>query len=125
MNRSNTKPPQRRRTSATNLNTSFKNTSARFSPLRSSVISKASQSRNDINESNYHSKDYYRHSELDNEILKREPFNAKAYIIPGLTEKDVELLKEVFDYYDTDKNGQLTPGEIRAALINGGYHASK
>jgi centrin-1 len=69
-------------------------------------------------------KDHLR-TENDYDVTKKDNFNPKDYSVPGLAEKDIKLLKEVFDYYDTDRNGQLAPGEIRAALINGGFHATK
>jgi len=53
------------------------------------------------------------------------PFNPIDYVIPGLTETDVEQLKEVFDSYDLDKNELITPMELRNALVNYGYNASK
>ena len=52
-------------------------------------------------------------------------FDAKKYLQPGLTEKDIEQLKEVFDAYDLDKNGLLAPNELRTALINAGFKCTK
>jgi len=52
-------------------------------------------------------------------------FDAKKYLLPGLTEKDIEQLKEVFDTYDLDKNGLLAPNELRTALINAGFKCTK
>jgi len=62
---------------------------------------------------------------VERSSYKREAFNAVDYVIPGLTEKDVEQLREVFESYDLDKNDLITPMELRNALITYGYNATK
>ena len=47
-------------------------------------------------------------------------FDPKSYIIPGLTEKDITEIKEVFDQIDLDGTGYLSPVELRAALYKYG-----
>jgi len=125
--RKNSIPRQRTRVSQSNsaiLNKSA--TNSRFSPLRSSIVTRASQLGSEsANDSMTNIVKDTSKIENENELLKGPPFNPKDYLVPGLSEKDIILLKEVFDYYDTDRNGQLAPGEIRAALINGGFHATK
>lgn len=52
-------------------------------------------------------------------------FNPKSYVVKELTEVDVIQLKEVFDMFDHDENGLLTPVELRTALLRFGYQARK
>ncbi len=43
-------------------------------------------------------------------------FNANKYLRPGLTEDEIEEIKEAFDLFDTDGSGSIDPKELRAAM---------
>merc|ERR1712170_151133 len=49
-------------------------------------------------------------------------FNAKKFR-PGLTEDEVEEIKEAFDLFDTDGSGSIDPKELRAAMQSLGFEA--
>lgn len=34
-------------------------------------------------------------------------------------------IKEVFDTYDSNKSGMLTPNDLKVALFHNGFHANK
>jgi centrin-1 len=53
-----------------------------------------------------------------------ENFDPKKYMKPGLTEKDVIQIKEVFDSFSQGKRS-LEPNQIRNALIKHGYNATQ
>lgn len=46
-----------------------------------------------------------------------QDFDPRQYQYPGLTEKDVLDLKEVFDSFDLNGDGFIAPLELRAALL--------
>ena len=46
----------------------------------------------------------------------RPKFNAKKYERPGLTEDEIEEIKEAFDLFDTDGSGSIDPKELKAAM---------
>lgn len=52
-------------------------------------------------------------------------FNAKQYVSSFLTEQDVLQIKEVFDTFDYNGNGILSPNDLRNALMSYGYNATK
>jgi Ca2+-binding protein (EF-Hand superfamily) len=54
-----------------------------------------------------------------------EPFNPKDYAMPGASERDILVFKEIFDILDIDNNNLLTPMEIRNAMIQVGYNVKK
>ena len=55
---------------------------------------------------------------------KRAPkFNPKKYERPGLTEDEIEEIKEAFDLFDTDGSGQIDPKELKAAMQSLGFEA--
>ena len=54
-----------------------------------------------------------------------EEFNARKYVKSGCTVRDVEMWKEVFDLFDIDGNGSLTPMNIRNAMQTLGYNAKR
>mmetsp|Transcript_14411 Transcript_14411/g.27085 ORF Transcript_14411/g.27085 Transcript_14411/m.27085 type:complete len:160 (-) Transcript_14411:758-1237(-) len=37
---------------------------------------------------------------------------------PGITEEDIEELRQAFNLFDTDGNGTIDPNELREAMIN-------
>ena len=42
---------------------------------------------------------------------------------PGLTEDEIEEIKEAFDLFDTDGSGSIDPRELRAAMQSLGFEA--
>ncbi len=50
-------------------------------------------------------------------------FNAKRYERPGLTEDEIEEIKEAFDLFDTDGSGSIDPKELKAAMTSLGFDA--
>ena len=52
-------------------------------------------------------------------------FNPSDYKIVGVTERDIELYKEVFDLFDTSESGILTPSDLRNAFEMFGYHPKR
>ena len=53
----------------------------------------------------------------------KSKFNANKYIRPGLTEDEIEEIKEAFDLFDTDGSGSIDPKELRAAMQSLGFEA--
>jgi centrin-1 len=53
----------------------------------------------------------------------RGKWNASSYSRPGLTEDEVEEIKEAFDLFDTDGSGSIDPKELRAAMQSLGFEA--
>ena len=45
------------------------------------------------------------------------------YARPGLTEDEVEEIKEAFDLFDTDGSGTIDPKELKAAMQSLGFEA--
>jgi Ca2+-binding EF-hand superfamily protein len=43
-------------------------------------------------------------------------FNAKRYERPGLTEDEIEEIKEAFDLFDSDGSGTIDPKELKSAM---------
>ena len=50
-------------------------------------------------------------------------FNANKYLRPGLTEDEIEEIKEAFDLFDTDGSGSIDPKELRAAMQSLGFES--
>ena len=50
-------------------------------------------------------------------------FQANKYLRPGLTEDEIEEIKEAFDLFDTDGSGSIDPRELRAAMQSLGFEA--
>ena len=48
--------------------------------------------------------------------MSKAKFNAKKFERPGLTEDEIEEIKEAFDLFDTDGSGTIDPKELRAAM---------
>jgi Ca2+-binding EF-hand superfamily protein len=53
----------------------------------------------------------------------KSKFNAKRYERPGLTEDEIEEIKEAFDLFDTDGSGSIDPKELKAAMQSLGFEA--
>ena len=51
------------------------------------------------------------------------PFNALDYVRPGLTEDDIEEIKEAFDLFDSDGSGTVEPRELKSAMVSLGFEA--
>jgi Ca2+-binding EF-hand superfamily protein len=51
------------------------------------------------------------------------PFNALDYLRPGLTEDDIEEIKEAFDLFDADGSGSVQPRELKNAMTSLGFEA--
>ena len=60
-----------------------------------------------------------------NKVILVDEFNPKEYIMPGVTEKDVEVYKEVFDLFSISGTSLLTPMDLRNAMEAFGYHPKK
>ena len=58
-----------------------------------------------------------------NQRQPKSKFNANKYIRPGLTEDEIEEIKEAFDLFDTDGSGAIDPKELRAAMQSLGFEA--
>ena len=55
--------------------------------------------------------------------MSKAKFNAKKFERPGLTEDEIEEIKEAFDLFDTDGSGTIDPKELRAAMQSLGFEA--
>ena len=56
-------------------------------------------------------------------MSKAKSFNAKKFERPGLTEDEIEEIKEAFDLFDTDGSGSIDPKELKAAMTSLGFDA--
>jgi centrin-1 len=50
-------------------------------------------------------------------------FRASDYVRPGLTEDDIEEIKEAFDLFDSDGSGTVEPRELKSAMQSLGFEA--
>eukprot|EP01038_Epipyxis_sp_PR26KG_P006144 gene6144-8471_t len=48
---------------------------------------------------------------------------AKSYERPGLSEEEVEEIREAFNLFDTDGSGTIDPKELKAAMTSLGFEA--
>ena len=55
--------------------------------------------------------------------MSKAKFNTKKFERPGLTEDEIEEIKEAFDLFDTDGSGTIDPKELRAAMQSLGFEA--
>ena len=55
----------------------------------------------------------------------RQPFNPKDFLYVGITEREVEMYKEIFDLFDINGIGSLSPNDLRNALEMFGYHPKR
>lgn len=53
----------------------------------------------------------------------RGNWKAGSFVRPGLTEDEVEEIKEAFDLFDTDGSGSIDPKELKAAMSSLGFEA--
>jgi Ca2+-binding EF-hand superfamily protein len=55
--------------------------------------------------------------------MAKSNFNAKRYERPGLTEDEIEEIKEAFDLFDSDGSGTIDPKELKSAMQSLGFEA--
>eukprot|EP00441_Pelagodinium_beii_P013585 CAMPEP_0197690646 /NCGR_PEP_ID=MMETSP1338-20131121/108628_1 /TAXON_ID=43686 ORGANISM="Pelagodinium beii, Strain RCC1491" /NCGR_SAMPLE_ID=MMETSP1338 /ASSEMBLY_ACC=CAM_ASM_000754 /LENGTH=142 /DNA_ID=CAMNT_0043273107 /DNA_START=40 /DNA_END=465 /DNA_ORIENTATION=- len=48
---------------------------------------------------------------------------AKSYERPGLSDEEIEEIREAFNLFDTDGSGTIDPKELRAAMQSLGFEA--
>ena len=48
-------------------------------------------------------------------------FQANKYLRPGLTEDEIEEIREAFSLFDTDSSGVIDPKELKAAMQSLGF----
>ena len=46
----------------------------------------------------------------------KSPVRRKAFERPGLTEDEIEEIREAFNLFDTDGSGMIDPKELKAAM---------
>lgn len=46
----------------------------------------------------------------------KSPIKRKAFERPGLTEDEIEEIREAFNLFDTDGSGTIDPKELKAAM---------
>lgn len=46
----------------------------------------------------------------------KSPLKKKAFERPGLTEDEIEEIREAFNLFDTDGSGSIDPKELKAAM---------
>ena len=46
----------------------------------------------------------------------KSPIKKKAFERPGLTEDEIEEIREAFNLFDTDGSGTIDPKELKAAM---------
>ena len=51
------------------------------------------------------------------------PSKGKAYDRPGLTEDEIEEIREAFNLFDTDGSGSIDPKELKAAMQSLGFES--
>lgn len=65
--------------------------------------------------------------------VRNQHFDPKEFIVAECTERDIEVYKQIFDFFDTDDDGMLTPMDLRKVLLcdtqammqYGGYKCQK
>jgi len=60
-----------------------------------------------------------------NQASRRTPQRkpAKTYERPGLSEEEIEEIREAFNLFDTDGSGTIDPKELKAAMQSLGFEA--
>ena len=56
-------------------------------------------------------------------VSQPKAFNPKQYERPGLTEDEIEEIKEAFDLFDSDGSGTIDPAELKSAMQSLGFEA--
>ena len=52
---------------------------------------------------------------------QKSPVRRKAFERPGLTEDEIEEIREAFNLFDTDGSGLIDPAELKAAMHSLGF----
>ncbi len=47
---------------------------------------------------------------------QKSPIRRKAFERPGLTDDEIEEIREAFNLFDTDGSGMIDPKELKAAM---------
>ena len=55
--------------------------------------------------------------------MSKAKFNAKKFERPGLTEDEIEEIREAFNLFDTDGSGMIDPKELKAAMQSLGFES--
>ena len=74
----------------------------------------------------YYSEASYKDSALSKGAGQREtpgPSKQKGYERPGLTEDEIEEIREAFNLFDTDGSGIIDPKELKAAMQSLGFES--
>ena len=53
----------------------------------------------------------------------KSPVRRKAFERPGLTEDEIEEIREAFNLFDTDGSGMIDPKELKQAMQSLGFEA--
>lgn len=56
-------------------------------------------------------------------VTDPKKFDPSLYIRPGVTEEEVNEIKEAFDLFDMDMGGSIDPKELQAAMKSLGFEA--
>ena len=54
---------------------------------------------------------------------QKSPVRRKAFERPGLTEDEIEEIREAFNLFDTDGSGMIDPKELKAAMTSLGFES--
>ncbi|KAA0155664.1 hypothetical protein FNF27_03921 [Cafeteria roenbergensis] len=54
---------------------------------------------------------------------RRSPRRGRAYDRPGLSEEEIEEIREAFNLFDTDGSGTIDPKELKSAMQSLGFEA--
>ena len=54
---------------------------------------------------------------------QKSPVRRKAFERPGLTEDEIEEIREAFNLFDTDGSGMIDPKELKAAMQSLGFES--
>ncbi len=55
--------------------------------------------------------------------VNKSPVRRKAFERPGLTEDEIEEIREAFNLFDTDGSGMIDPRELKAAMQSLGFES--
>jgi len=53
----------------------------------------------------------------------KSPVRRKAFERPGLTEDEIDEIREAFNLFDTDGSGMIDPKELKAAMQSLGFES--
>ena len=88
--------------------------------------------RHSFYKSTYNPQSQYIGSSLTATMIERkrvqnlkQSFDPKDYLSVGITEREIEMYKEIFDLFDVNGIGSLSPNDLRNALEMFGYHPKR